>query len=117
MENDPKTLLKQLISNLELAEMRARQLYQDPGFSYSSRMSILVRLAKLMHTEAVGVMEDAFPAGPEGPAVVLYEPLELDCLDWKLEQKKLLEDQQMMDDLTKGLGVPKEYYEPPTHSE
>lgn len=96
MENDPKTLLMQLISNLELAEMRAEQL-TDPetGFCLHSRIRYIPRIVETLLDEVREVMKEAFP--PES---------ELD------KSIRLLQDK-----IYQEVAVPKHFYDSPIQVE
>lgn len=96
MENDPKTLLMQLISNLELAEMRAEQL-TDPetGFCLHSRIRYVPRIVDALLDEVKSIMNEAFP--PES---------ELD------RSIRLLQDK-----IQEEVAVPKHFYDSPIQVE
>lgn len=96
MENDPKTLLMQLVSNLELAEMRAEQL-TDPetGFCLHSRIRYVPRIIDCLLDEVKDILNEAFP--PEN------------LLDQSI---RLLQEQIHQD-----VGVPATYYEPSNQTE
>lgn len=111
MENDPKTMLKQLVSNLELASMRAYALIDpETGFHHASRLHFMARLLTVLSSEAAEVMKEAYPS-EHLLTVKLHEPTV--NLDWAMEHAQLLMDQQ----ITNGLGVPREHYDSPTYTE